>query len=180
MYQRLIYSLVFSLFCLSGVVLASEKPVAESIKLPAGLISLNDKTPKPLVLHDIDGEEWNIESARGRWLFVHFWASWCGPCRIEMPAIQTLSGLLDKSRMEIYLINTAENEDTVFTFLAAVAPDLVPLMDIDGRVTERWQPRGLPATFLVDPEGIARYVALGGRPWDQARYVDFLKSLYLK
>jgi hypothetical protein len=75
------------------------------------------------------------------------------------------------------VINTAESEDTVFTFLAAVAPDLVPLMDSDGLVTERWQPRGLPATYLVDPEGRLRYVALGGRPWDTPPYLDFLKRL---
>ena len=79
--------------------------------------------------------------------------------------------------LEIVIINTAESEDTVFEFLAAVAPDLNPLMDKDGLVTEHWQPRGLPATFLVDPAGRLQYLALGGRPWDAPEYMRFLKRL---
>jgi hypothetical protein len=58
-----------------------------------------------------------------------------------------------------------------------VAPDIVPLMDSDGAVTERWQPRGLPATFFVDPEGRLRYLALGGRPWDTPAYLGFINGL---
>ena len=81
------------------------------------------------------------------------------------------------AELEIVVINTAESEDTVFEFLAAVAPDLNPLMDNDGLVTERWQPRGLPATFLVDPDGRLQYLALGGRPWDTPIYMKFLSKL---
>jgi hypothetical protein len=50
-------------------------------------------------------------------------------------------------------------------------------MDTDGLVTEAWQPRGLPATYLVDPEGRIRYQALGGREWEKPVYVDFLRGL---
>jgi len=50
------------------------------------------------------------------------------------------------------------------------------LMDTDGLVTERWQPRGLPSTFLVDPEGKLRYQALGGRAWNKGIYKKFLNQ----
>jgi hypothetical protein len=50
-------------------------------------------------------------------------------------------------------------------------------MDTQGLVTKLWQPRGLPATFLVDPEGRIRYQALGGRKWDTRPYLDFLRAL---
>ena len=125
----------------------------------------------------MDGEPWDLENARGHWVFVHFWASWCGPCREEMPTIQTLYSKFDPGLLEIALINTAEPEDTVFEFLAVVAPDITPLMDHDGLVTERWQPRGLPATFFVDPQGRLQYLALGGRPWDMPEYLEFLQNL---
>ena len=138
---------------------------------------LDGRAAPPLVLNNIDGERWDIGDARGRWLFVHFWAAWCGPCREEMPTIQAIFPQFDPQELEIVLINTAESEDTVFTFLASVAPDIMPLMDTDGLVTERWQPRGLPATFFVDPEGKLRYLALGGRPWDTPEYLDFIKQL---
>ncbi len=84
---------------------------------------------------------------------------------------------LSDSQIETVLINTAETEDEVFTFLGIVAPDLVPLMDSDGQVTEVWQPRGLPATYLVDPAGKIQYQALGGRKWDKPEYLKFLRGL---
>jgi thiol-disulfide isomerase/thioredoxin len=154
---------------------ALSAPAAEP--LPKGLLVLDGREAPPLVLNDLDGERWDISTARGRWLFVHFWATWCGPCRKEMPTIQAIVSKFDASQLEIVLINTAESEDTVFAFLAEVAPDITPLMDSDGLVTERWQPRGLPATFFVDPDGRLQYLALGGRPWDSPEYLEFVQRL---
>ena len=146
-------------------------------EVPRGILTLDGREAPPLVLENMDGERWDIGKARGHWVFVHFWATWCGPCRREMPTIQAIFPEFDPGQLEIVLINVAESEDTVFTFLAAVAPEIEPLMDRDGLAAERWQPRGLPATFLVDPQGRLRYLALGGRPWDTPAYLDFLKSL---
>jgi thiol-disulfide isomerase/thioredoxin len=146
-------------------------------ELPKGLLTLDGREAPPLVLKNMDGEIWDLGNARGHWTFVHFWATWCGPCRREMPTIQAIFPQFDPQKLEIVLVNVAENEDTVFSFLASVAPDVVPLMDSDGLVTERWQPRGLPATFFVDPQGKLRYLALGGRPWNTPAYLDFIKGL---
>lgn len=145
--------------------------------LPKGILKLDGREAPPLVLEDMDGETWDIENARGRWVFVHFWATWCGPCRKEMPTIQAIYPKFDSSELQIVLINTAESEDIVFGFLAAVAPDITPLMDNDGLVTERWQPRGLPASYFVDPHGRLQYLALGGRPWDTPEYLGFLRNI---
>jgi len=150
---------------------------AASESLPKGIMKLDGGAAPALLLEDMDGQAWDIGEARGRWVFVHFWAAWCGPCRREMPTIQAIYPQFDAGELEIVVINTAESEDTVFEFLAAVAPDLNPLMDRDGLVTERWQPRGLPATFLVDPDGRLQYLALGGRPWDAPDYMKFLQKL---
>ena len=168
-----LYCLLFALLLpVSGAAEPTTPPV-----LPKGILTLDGRPAPALVLDNLDGESWNLEQARGHWAFVHFWASWCGPCRKEMPTIETIHRQLDPQEMEIVLINTAESEDTVFIFLSSVAPEIQPLMDYDGLVTERWQPRGLPATFLVDPEGRLRYLALGGRPWDSPPYLDFLRQL---
>ena len=159
------------------LLLAFSLPGIASDELPRGIMKLDGRDAPPLVLEDMDGKSWNIQSTRGRWVFVHFWATWCGPCREEMPTIQAIYPKIDAARMEIVLINTAESEDEVFAFLASVAPDIMPLMDIDGLVTERWQPRGLPASYFVDPDGKLRYLALGGRPWDTPDYLDFIRKL---
>lgn len=146
-------------------------------ELPPGVMRVAGIPAPALQLDNLDGEPYDLSKTGGHWRFVHFWASWCGPCRKEMPIIQRLSTLLEDSGIEFVVINTAETEDTVFSFLGIVAPDLDPLMDTDGLVTETWQPRGLPATYLVDPEGRIRYQALGGRDWEQPVYMDFLRGL---
>ena len=145
--------------------------------LPRGVMHVDGLPAPELKLDDIDGEPYDLTATGGHWRFVHFWASWCGPCRREMPSIERMIPMLENSDLEFVIINTAETEDEVFNFLGIVAPDLVPLMDYDGLVTQVWQPRGLPSTFLVDPAGRIRYMALGGREWDQPEYTKFLRGL---
>ncbi len=146
-------------------------------ELPPGIMRIDGVIAPALKLDNLDGESYDLANSRGHWIFVHFWASWCGPCRREMPSIQRMTDTLTDSGIEFLLVNTAETEDEVFTFLGIVAPDLMPLMDLDGQVTGVWQPRGLPATYLVDPDGRIQYQALGGREWEKPVYLDFLRGL---
>lgn len=120
----------------------------------------------------------DLDRERGHWVMVHFWASWCRPCRRELPTIQQMAHQIDREKLKIVMINTAETEDEVFIFLSSIAPELESYLDRDGSVTGRWQPRGLPSSFFVDPDGRIQYLALGGRPWDQPQYIEFLKDLY--
>ncbi len=145
-------------------------------RLPLGVMAWDGRAP-PLRLADSDGRVTDLQALRGHWVMVHFWASWCRPCRKEMPAIQEMTHQLVPRSLRLVLVNTAETDDEVFSFLAIAAPDLTSLMDRDGQVTEHWQPRGLPASFLVSPDGRLRYIALGGRPWNMAPYLRFLRSL---
>jgi len=151
--------------------------LAPAAELPQGIMQVAAIPAPPLQLDSLDGEAYDLGESQGRWRFVHFWASWCGPCRKEMPSIDRVTRLLDDNVIEFVLVNTAETEDSVFTFLGIVAPDLVPLLDSDGLATEAWQPRGLPATYLVDPDGLIQYQALGGREWEKPAYLEFLRSL---
>jgi len=150
---------------------------AGNAALPPGILALDGRPAPPLALADMDGYRFDLRQARGHWVFVHFWASWCGPCRREMPAIQRMARRIGDPRLRIELVNVAESADTVFTFLGVTAPDLSTLLDRNGTVANRWEPRGLPATYLVDPKGRLRYQALGGRPWDEPAYLRFLRRL---
>ena len=163
------------LLMLMGLLLLPRWAPAET--LPQGVLRLAPVPAPPLMLADMDGRITDLNQLRGQWLMVHFWASWCGPCRREMPSIQRLAGEITADVLRIILVNTAEPEESVFAFLAIVGPDLETLLDRDGQVTARWQPRGLPASFFVDPNGRVRYVALGGREWDTRPYLAFIRSL---
>lgn len=148
--------------------------------LPRGMISLDNRPAENFTISDYDGRTYELQQSRGRWVFLHFWASWCGPCRKEMPIIRDLIQQLANQPIDIVLINTAEDEDTIFGFLGSVSPDLHSYMDKDGELTEHWAPRGLPTTFFIDPKGRKRFLALGGRPWDKAEYQQFISSLLRK
>lgn len=152
-------------------------PAQASTTLPKGIIAMDGRPAGPMVLNDIDGNAFNLNDSRGKWVFLHFWASWCGPCIKEMPTIQAITSDFENTDLQIVLVNTAEDEDTIFSFMATIAPDLNTLMDPQGLTTEDWQPRGLPSTYFVDPEGKLRYLALGGRPWNEGEYLAFLKGL---
>ena len=146
---------------------------AGSQMLPKGILPVVDRVAPSLVLTDIDGGKFSLAEQKGKWVFVHFWASWCGPCRREIPAIQRLLETNKNKELGFAVVNTAESEDTIFNFIGVIAPDIVSLVDRDGQVTEAWKPRGLPSTYLVDPDGVIRYRALGGRPWDKPEYMSF-------
>jgi len=160
------------------LLLVSCGAMADNIKVPKGILVLDSVLAKPFTLPDIDGEPHSFTTQSDKWRFVHFWASWCGPCRREMPLIQSLANAMQDKPLEIILINTAEDEDTIFSFMGIVTPDMNSLMDRDGEITERWQPRGLPTTILVDPQGRKRYMAIGGREWSTKPYLNFLQRLF--
>ncbi|MEJ2397510.1 MAG: TlpA disulfide reductase family protein [Gammaproteobacteria bacterium] len=150
---------------------------AFAASLPDGIITLDNRTAADFSISDYDGKQYSLHQSRGKWVLLHFWASWCGPCRREMPTIVTLKRQMAGKPIDIILVNTAEDEDTIFSFLGAVAPSLHSYMDRSGALTERWAPRGLPTTFFIDPLGRRRFLALGGRPWDQPAYQAFINGL---
>lgn len=150
---------------------------AGDIKVPFGIRSYDIGIAQNFSLQDIDGENFELKNTKGHWVFLHFWASWCGPCRQEMPTIQKLADAMPDDKLQIVMINTAEDEDTIFEFLGAIDVEINTLMDVDGLVTEVWKPRGLPTTFLIDPEGKVKYQAIGGREWGSDAYINFIKQL---
>lgn len=169
---KLISKILF--ICLLSGLAASA--VADDIKPPFGIRHYDKGLAPDFSLQDMDGETFELKNTRGHWVFLHFWASWCGPCKKEMPAVQRLADTM-KDQLQIVMINTAEDEDTVFTFLAAINVELNSLIDRDGLVTEEWKPRGLPTSFLINPQGEIKYQAIGGRDWDKPEYINFLKQL---
>ena len=128
-------------------------------------------------LDDIDGEPFELKQTRGKWVFLHFWASWCGPCKVEMPTIEKLISNIKSDKFKVVMVNTAEDDDTIFTFLGTIGIESTSLMDTDGEITDKYKPRGLPTTFLIDPTGHIRYQAIGGREWDKKEYIEFIKAL---
>ena len=121
--------------------------------------------PPPLALQDIDGRPHRLEDYRGKVVLVNFWATWCEPCREEMPSMNLLRASLAGRPFAVLAVNLAESESRIRRFIEQVPLDFPVLLDRDSGAARAWRARVLPVSFLVGPDGRIRYVAVGGIDW---------------
>jgi thiol-disulfide isomerase/thioredoxin len=106
-----------------------------------------------------DGATRKLSDLRGRPVVVTFWATWCRPCREEMPAMQRVAGSTDAVFLAVDLL---EDGTRVRGFMDSLALDrLLPLLDLDGAVTRKYSVLELPQTFFVDAQGVIRHIEHG-------------------
>lgn len=121
--------------------------------------------PPEFVLKDIDGRSHQLSDYRGKVILVNFWATWCGPCRDEMPSIQVLREKLAGKPFAVLAINLDEPESRIRTFLSQMKVDFTILLDPEKTAAKAWNARILPATFIVGPDGRIRYSLVGEVNW---------------
>lgn len=151
---------------------------AASAEMGNGLTAFPNKpVASNFLLNDLDGNQHRLSDYRGRVVVINFWATWCPPCREEMPSMQRASELLKADNIELLAINVGEDEETVFQFTANYPVEFPLLLDIDSKVIGGWPVRGLPTTFVVDPKGRVAYQAIGGRAWDDPELLAKIRAL---
>jgi peroxiredoxin len=128
-------------------------------------------------LKDINGETHRLADYRGRVVIVNFWATWCPPCREELPSMQRAWEQIRDEGIAMLGVNVGENADTIFPFTAYYPVEFPLLMDLDSKVVEDWPVIGLPTTFVLDPEGRLVYRAIGGRRWDDPQLLEKVRGL---
>lgn len=117
-------------------------------------------------LADVDGASRTLDSLRGSVVLLNFWATWCIPCRDEMPAMARLHQHYRPRGLTILGVNFKESAPDVRAFLDKLGVSFGTVLDTDGTVSEKYRVRGLPVTFLVDREGRLLWKAIGVRDWD--------------
>ena len=123
--------------------------------------------PAPaLGLTDLDGKAWNLAALRGQVVVLNFWASWCEPCRAEMPSLELLAAQHERNGLTILAVNYKEPLPTIKRFLEALPFSLPILLDRDGNATGEWTPRIFPTTVLIDRSGMPRQSVLGELEWN--------------
>ena len=131
----------------------------------------------PLALPDLDGRQHRLQDYRGKVVLVNFWATWCEPCREEMPSINRLRASLAGQPFAVLAVNLAEPESRIRRFMEQVPLDFAVLLDRDTRVAKTWQARILPASFVVGPDGRIRYAALGEIDWMRERVRNAIQEM---
>ena len=119
----------------------------------------------PLVLQDLHGRTHRLADYRGKVVLVNFWATWCEPCREEMPSIERLRQSLAGKPFEVLAVNIGEPLGRIERFLEKMPLGFPMLLDRDTGAAKAWKARVVPATFLVGPDGRIRYVHYGELDW---------------
>jgi len=130
----------------------------------------HDRPPQPqrgfpapdLSLETLEGETIALSDLRGQVVIINFWATWCPPCRAEMPALQKVYEQYRDQGLTILAVNQQESNQRVADFTGQFGLTFPILMDRDGRVFARYRVTALPTTFFVDREGVIREVTIGG------------------
>lgn len=129
--------------------------------------SLIDNPAPDFALSVPEGGTIRLSAQQGRWVFVNFWATWCAPCRAEMPLLQDLAdGKVSAAEtlpggVSVIAVNRDETADVIRPFMSELQLTLPIAIDVGGKVSNRYGVIQMPMTFIVDPQGIVRERIIG-------------------
>lgn len=121
------------------------------------------RTAPDFELKDLNGETVSLSSFRGRPVLLNFWASWCGPCRAEMPYLEDTyrDPQWETRDLVVLAVNIQESRETVQEFVDLFGLTFPVVLDSDATVARRYNVSGIPATYIIDKDGIIKDVRVG-------------------
>ena len=119
-------------------------------------------------MKNLEGSEVSLRYFAGKVVFLNFWATWCGPCRIEMPSMEKLWQRFKEQAFVILAVDLREGKEEVSSFMKDYGLTFSVLLDSKGEVGSMYTVRAIPTTFLIDLEGMIVGGALGARDWASA------------
>jgi len=124
-----------------------------------------------------DGKAVALATLKGQVVLLNFWATWCPPCREEMPSMERLHREFRGQGLALLGVNVEENPKQVARFVRDFQLTFPTLLDVDGEVTRLYRVRGLPATFLIDRTGRVVGHVIGARDWASPAARTLARSL---
>ena len=135
-----------------------------------------NKKPAPdFVLMGMDGKEHTLNDLKGKFLLVNFWATWCTPCKAEMPTLEAIHKRMDNEKFIVVGIHVGPGPDNIENYLTMNPVSFPILIDMD--IEYDWGVPGLPTTFLISPEGEMLYRAVGKRDFSSSDMERFFEKL---
>jgi thiol-disulfide isomerase/thioredoxin len=127
---------------------------------PAPAFSLKDRGGRVRTLSDF----------KGHVVLVDFWASWCAPCKVSFPALDSLHQEFRDAGLEVVAINVDEDSKDALAFLAGKSPSMTVLFDPKGATPAAFKVEGMPSSFLIDRDGNIRFRHMGFNPQTRAEF----------
>lgn len=128
-------------------------------------------------LPDLDGKPLRFVDQKGKVVLVNFWATWCPPCRAEIPSMERAWAKLKSEDVVLLAVHVGGDGDKIWEFLSEFNVTFPVLIDTSGKVSKEWQTIGLPTTYVADKEGRKALRAIGGREWDHPELIASILAL---
>jgi peroxiredoxin len=143
----------------------------------AGLVS--KKAPE-FTLNSLDGMAVSLDGFKGKVVFLDFWASWCPPCKKEMPEINRLAEKFKEADMAVVAVSVDKKKEHAGSFMSTipgVSKRITVLHDPESSVVSRYMAQAMPTSYIIDRSGVIRFVHFGYRENDPAEWVKEIESL---
>jgi peroxiredoxin len=167
--------IILSLHCLALLKRANAK---SHFWNDLAVVKVDEELKAPsFALKDLSGKEVKLEDYRGKLIFLNFWATWCPPCRQEMPSMERLYTEFKDRGFTMLAVDLREGTGKVKAFKEKFKLSFPILLDSDGRVGLMYGVRSIPTTYLIDREGNMIGGALGARDWASKEAFEFFEHL---
>ncbi|MFQ6005417.1 MAG: TlpA family protein disulfide reductase [Woeseia sp.] len=134
--------------------------------------------PAPdFVLKSATGENLRLREYRGDVVMINFWATWCGPCRQEMPLLDELYGRYQRVGFSLLGVNIDDDSRRAMAMVDELGVTFPVLFDEDKQVSKLYEVEAMPVTLLLDREGTVRHVHLGYQPGYEQKYLNEIRAL---
>ena len=129
-------------------------------------------------LTSLRGDEVSVAGLEGKVLFINFWATWCGPCKAEMPSMENLYHDFKNKGLEMLAVSSdMEGASVVQPFVEKFRLSYPILLDTDFRVDDKYLIQSVPTTVLVDKNGVITHRMVGARDWNAPESRDLIEKL---
>jgi thiol-disulfide isomerase/thioredoxin len=135
------------------------------------------KATPPLQLPTVDERSWRLADESGHPVLLNFWATWCEPCRAEMPSLEQLAQAQQQAGLRVIAVNYREGEPAVHRFVGNMGLKLPVVRDADGAAARAFGINIFPSTVAIDREGRTRFIVVGEMDWAGASGRDVLRDL---
>jgi len=150
---------------------------ALSLSLPA-LAGSSSGGPAPaFTLASRAGQDVSLAQYKGNVVMINFWASWCGPCRQEMPLLESIYKKYNKMGFTMLGVNVEPDSNAANDWLKATPVSFPILYDRDSKVSKLYDVGGMPSTVIIDRSGKVRVLHRGYKPGDENEYLDSIRTL---
>ena len=157
---------------------SAEEKSLESLYASVGIQEITPPVEAPdFTLKNLEGSSVSLKDFAGKVVFLNFWATWCGPCRVEMPSMEKLWQRFKEEAFVILAVDLREGKEEVSSFIKDYDLTFSVLLDSRGEVASMYAVRAIPTTYLLDSEGIMVGKALGARDWASEDAFDLIEHL---